>query len=168
MAYARAKVAARKAKRIDRIADNLVLSVKGTQSGISKRATGKTRAIKSYGRKQLIKRLDAAFSLLIRLRTQKEIGHCAFCPKPIEHCFHFITRAKYSIRWDAMNAIGSCAGCNYRNEFDPSPFIYYFIKRWGQQALGVLIRDGNKISKLSNDDLKALFSDMQCDMLRHD
>jgi len=117
--------------------------------------------IKAADRKNLIARLDSAFSILIRIRTKREIGHCAFCPKPIEHCFHFITRAKYSIRWDSRNAIGSCRGCNYRNEFDPHNFVYYFIRRWGQQSLNDLIRDGNRVAKFSNDDLRAMLVEMQ-------
>ncbi len=107
-------------------------------------------------RRRLIARLDTAFSLLVRLKTKQEVGHCAFCPKPIEHCFHFITRAKHSIRWDFRNAIGSCAGCNYRNEFDPHSYIAYFISRWGTEAYEQLVRDGNKISKHSNEDLRAI------------
>ena len=119
-----------------------------------------TEKIRRARKKQIVKRLDAVFSLLVRMKTKQDIGHCFFCPKPIEHCFHFITRAKYSIRWDFRNAVGSCAGCNLRNEYDPHGFIARFISCWGLPAYERLVQDGNQRGKPTGE-LMAMLCDMQ-------
>ena len=58
-------------------------------------------------RQSLIKRLDTAFSLKVRLRAKREFdGWCQFCrlrgaqPVPIQDCFHFFSRTHYATRWD--------------------------------------------------------------------
>jgi len=100
-------------------------------------------------RKKLIKELDKEFSLLIR-----ELWPTSpFSGLPSEHCFHFVTRSKYSVRWDTRNAVGSTAGENYRYEFDPHFAISWYIKTYGLPAYEQLVADGNKVAKLSNDDL---------------
>lgn len=110
---------------------------------------------KKPGRKKVIRLLDAAFSNTVRAETIAEYGLCPFnCGRAIEHCFHFVTRAKYSVRWDRRNAVGSCAGCNYRYEFDPHFAITWYIDRFGLSAYEELIADGNKIAKLSTQDLR--------------
>jgi len=109
-------------------------------------------------RKTLVESLDTIFSLRIRLRDKRDRGYCPFHvfeKKPIECCFHFLTRAKFSIRWDERNAVGACHGCNLRMEYDPAPFLQWFVKQYGQTALDTLILDGNRIAKFSNDELRS-------------
>lgn len=138
----RAKSIERKAKRAARIQDNAALGFKVAR---------KVKKVpKATIRKRLIKALDKAFSLAVRAKCSK----CTFCGGPVDHCFHYVTRAKYSVRWDERNATGSCAGCNYRYEFDPHFAISYFIAFHGLPAYEQLIRDGNIISKHSNEDLE--------------
>ena len=98
------------------------------------------------------------FSIYIRTRDKRRRGKCPFHEgfKPIECCFHFVTRAKYSIRWDPRNAVATCHGCNMRYEYDPHFAIAWFISEYGQEAYDVLIRDGNKISKFTSDDLRTI------------
>ena len=109
-------------------------------------------------RKLLILKLDNLFSLYIRLKTKNTFGpYCPFCSKnPIECCFHFITRSKYSVRWDERNAVGSCHGCNYRMEYDPHKYVQWYIKNYGQEKYDELIKDSNIIRKLDNEDLRLL------------
>ena len=104
-------------------------------------------------RKRLIKALDKEFSLWIR----SLYPCCVFHGHPVttEHCFHFVTRAKHSVRWNRLNAVGSCAGCNYRYEFDPHFAITWFIGNRGLKVYEGLIAEGNKIAKFSNEELKA-------------
>ena len=113
-------------------------------------------------RKSLIRRLDTSFSLLVRRNTIREgTGLCPFCLKnPIEVCFHFVTRAKYSVRWDHANAIGSCGGCNYSMEFDPHRFIKFYIDKHGLGAYENLIRRSNEIKKLGVPELKQMLDDL--------
>ncbi len=108
-------------------------------------------------RKRLIKALDKTFSLVVRAKCSK----CTFCSGPVEHCFHFVTRAKYSVRWDERNATGSCAGCNYRYEFDPHFAIQWYLSFNGLTAYEQLVRDGNIISKHSNDDLERRLAELK-------
>lgn len=108
-------------------------------------------------RKRLVAKLDSAFSLKVRLRDKKVRGGlCVFdaCPEPIACCFHFVTRAKHSLRWDFRNAVGSCFGHNLRYEYDPHFAIQWYMKKHGKEAYEQLIFDGNKIAKFSNEDLE--------------
>jgi len=114
-------------------------------------------------RKRLVAKLDQLFSAYVRLRDKRvNGGRCVFsCPKPIECCFHFVTRAKHSVRWNFSNAVGSCHGHNYRYEFDPHFAITWYIDKYGKDAYEQLIRDGNKIAKFSIEDLEALKADLE-------
>lgn len=139
-----AKAVARRTRRAQRIQDNAELGGR-----VAKRVK---KVPKAKLRKRLVKALDKAFSLAVRAKCSK----CTFCGGPVEHCFHYVTRSKYSVRWDFRNATGSCAGCNFRYEFDPHFAISYFISFHGLPAYEQLIRDGNQISKHSNDDLQGI------------
>lgn len=114
-------------------------------------------------RSKLVKALDRVFSLLIRSRDRKETGgKCVFgCGREIEHCFHFVTRSKHSVRWHFLNAAGSCSACNYQNEFNPHPFISWYIKKYGLEAYDSLLAKSNKIAAYSRTDLAAKLSGLE-------
>ena len=113
-------------------------------------------------RKRLVAKLDSLFSSYIRMRDKrKNSGRCTFCFKPIACCFHFVTRAKHSVRWDDRNAVASCFGCNYRYEFDPHFAIQWYIAKHGQEAYDILIYDGNRQAKFGIGDLEALKADLE-------
>ena len=114
---------------------------------------------KKSARRILVTKLDTAFSLYTRERDLKAVGHCAFCCKPIEHCFHFVTRANHKTRWKELNAVGSCAGCNYRMEFDPHPFITWFINKHGVETYQALVLESHGIAKYSLDDLEGMLKE---------
>lgn len=110
-------------------------------------------------RKRLVAKADALASLLARLRAKKETGGlCPFCHKrPIEHCFHFITRSKHIVRWDTRNIYGSCSGCNLRHEHDTvfmDDVRRWYINKFGQEQWDALYRDAHKIARFSADDLE--------------
>ncbi len=142
----------RRALHVQANADlNAVLSASGAGRALAKAVGVKLKKVpKAKLRKRLIKALDKAFSLAVRAKCSV----CTFCGGPVQHAFHFVTRAKYSVRWDYRNATGSCAGCNYRYEFDPHFAISYYISFHGLPAYEQLIRDGNVLSDHSNDDLQ--------------
>lgn len=110
-------------------------------------------------RTSLVRQLDALFSLKIRARDQRVRGKCPFhhmSVRPIEQCFHFITRAKQSVRWDDRNACGSCAACNIRYEHDQT--FVDFVFDWYKETYGEIIwdqlkRDANIIVHRSRTDL---------------
>lgn len=108
-------------------------------------------------RKRLIKELDKEFSLLIRALWPRS----PFSGLPSEHCFHFVTRSKYSVRWNELNAVGSTAGENYRYEFDPHFAVAWYIKHYGLTAYEALIAEGNRIVKWGNEDLSIILRDIR-------
>ena len=128
----------------------------------NKRAEKAVKVLK-LSRKSAVKKADNLFSVLIRRRDiQRFLGRCPFdCTKPIDCCFHFVTRAKYSVRWDTRNAVGACSGHNFRYEFDPHFGIQWYLKTFGQEAYDTLIRDGNTIRKWSTSDLIDLCKDFE-------
>ena len=154
----RARAAERKAKKLEKRAGLPWGKDKsGSKSG-GKRPPKKKRK-KLPSRKKVVRELDAAFSLEVRAATIQEYGRCPFdCTEPVQHCFHFVTRAKHSVRWDRRNAVGSCAGHNFRYEFDPHFAVQWYIKKFGLPAYEQLIADGNKIAKFSTPDLRGMLA----------
>jgi len=115
-------------------------------------------ANKKYKKKSLRKKMvalaDKALSLYIRKKTQETYGACPMCGGEIECCFHWITRSKYSVRWDLENVIGSCMGCNIDYEYNPHPYISWFIRKYGLDKYEQLIVKSNKIHKYELSDLQ--------------
>lgn len=111
----------------------------------------------------LIKKLDAVFSLYIRARDKRVTGgKCVFgCGRPIECCFHFVTRAKYAVRWDVENAVGSCTIDNYTNEFNPHPYVGWYIKRYGLGKYEDLLRRSNSVVKRTDLELLEIARDLK-------
>jgi len=118
-------------------------------------------------RKTLIRKLDAVFSILIKSRDNKRIGKCPFhymSIMPIECCFHFITRAKHSVRWDKRNAIGSCLGCNCRYEHDQTfiDSVFDWYKGfYGEEVWDKLKSDSNIVAPKSRTDLMELLKTLR-------
>jgi hypothetical protein len=112
----------------------------------------------------LVARLDNLFSHYIRLRDKRAFGRCPFCSGPIQCCFHFVTRSKHSVRWENRNAVGSCHGCNFKNEHDPHFAISWYIESYGLENYNQLVKDGNIIAKFSMDDLRGIKERIECDI----
>ena len=137
-------------------------NVFGATNGVKVHGKKKARRkfvklVRKPSRKSLVKKLDTLFSLFIRLRDRKKFSYCPFPhrdgPRLIECCFHFITRAKYATRWSEDNCIGSCNSCNFEYEFNPHPYIAWFIRANSQAAYERLIQQSRGILKFSNSDL---------------
>jgi len=111
---------------------------------------------KKSTRKLAVIAADKYFSLYIRAKSYIEHGAlCVFCNKsPIGHCFHFFSRVAYSTRWDELNCVASCRGCNMRMEYEAYPFYKWFIDEHGQFALDQLNRKHHTITKFSTADIQ--------------
>ena len=109
-------------------------------------------------RSGLVAKCDMLFSLATRLRDKKIYnGMCPFCGNnPIQCSFHFVTRAKYSTRWDFTNAVGACKGCNFHMEFNANPYILWYIKTCGERRYESLVRRSDQLSRFSCQDLRDL------------
>ena len=130
----RAKVAARKAKRDEK---RLALDrQKGSKS--LKDAPGRVQSLNRprNTRKRLVAKLDAIFSVFIRTRGKKRTGgNCEICHKrPIEVCFHWVSRGDYATRWEESNCVGSCRGCNFEETFRKRKYRDIHIARVGEPA----------------------------------
>ena len=106
-------------------------------------------------RKTLVNKLDALFSIAVRLRDKKRYsGICPLCClRSIGCVFHWITRSKFSVRWDFSNATGTCASCNFENEYNPDKFRIWYLKTHGQEAYESLVYRSNQLSRFSRSDL---------------
>lgn len=88
-------------------------------------------------RKRLVAKLDEITSLYVRLRDKC----CVTCSSTARlQCGHLITRAHYAVRWDTGNCNAQCASCNIIHEFDPHPYINWFIDMFGLAAYQELCR----------------------------
>lgn len=107
--------------------------------------------MKNTNRKKLVKELDKVFSEVVRRDSIARYNKCPFCKKKkIVCCFHFVTRKKYATRWDMNNAIGSCFGCNFGMEFNPHPFVVWYIKEYGVESYLGLVKSSEEKTKFSD------------------
>ena len=121
-------------------------------------------------RKRLVSKNDSLFSLAVRLRAKKSFGGmCPFCHMlPVNCCFHFIHRGKFSVRWDFNNAIGACFKCNFKMERWPESFITYYINNNGLANWEKLVKKSNQIAKFSLEDLEQINKSLRAELEKGD
>jgi hypothetical protein len=171
MARIRALVAKRKEKRAEKA--KILWTPPGTEE-IAQKILDSTEKPKRKPRRKsserwlLVQKLDKLYSLVIRARDSKITGGlCVFgCGRPIQCAFHFVTRAKYIVRWDLQNAVGSCYAQNYENEFNPHPYIQWYRKNYGDKVYDDLIARSNKIAKFSNTELLEIKARLESELSR--
>lgn len=96
------------------------------------------------GYKKLVAALDELFSLFVRLRGKYRTGgKCEVCfTRDIYCAFHWIPRGNMGIRWDPLNAVAGCKGCNYNERMTRGvmkngangKYKKLFIERHGEEA----------------------------------
>lgn len=93
---------------------------------------------KKRKRSTIVKELDKVFSLWIRQRNANLDGfvECFTCGvvkhwKQIQ-CGHFMTRSRYSTRWDEENARPQCGKCNMVNGGEQ----FIFAKKLNEESEG--------------------------------
>ena len=96
----------------------------------------KIKKLKKPSRKSLIKKLDKLVSGIVRKRDGNK---CVVCGSTFQlTCGHIFSRSAYSTRWDLENCHAQCWKENFNHEYDPYPFINWFIKKFGQKKLDEL------------------------------
>jgi len=107
-------------------------------------------------RKTLVARLDAIFSLFVRKRGKERTGGtCELCGKrPIEVCFHWVSRGDFATRWDPSNAVGSCKGCNFEETFRKRKYRDMHIDLIGLDAREALEAKARTITHFTDADLR--------------
>ena len=114
-------------------------------------------------RKVLVAKLDALFSVLIRMRDKAvNNGLCVFgCGRPIACAFHFVSRVKYATRWLPINGVGSCAPCNHEMEYAPEKYWAWFRARHGIGAEEMLVSRSRTAGPVSSDELERIKRELE-------
>ena len=117
------------------------------------------KKVKKPTRKQLVNKLDKAFSDYIKYRD----GFICFtCEKQLQpntrdcQCGHLFSRVFYSVRWDEMNAFCQCQSCNLRHEHDFSIYLEKFVETFSYKRFEQLKLKKNMPVKFTGNDLITL------------
>lgn len=115
--------------------------------------------MKKQSRKNIVKKLDNAFSEFIRLRYADAHGvtKCFTCGKK-DHwkklqCGHFQSRKHYATRWDEVNCQVQCSACNVFRYGEQYIFGINLDKDFGNGTADSLHEASRQVVKFSNDDL---------------
>lgn len=114
--------------------------------------------MKKMSRKQLVKKLDSAYSQYIRVKDA--VGGDATCvtcgvKKPWKELQngHFYTRGRYPTRWDDDNCHVQCYRCNIALKGNYINYTKYMINRYGMEYLDILEAKSLSTVKLSTPDI---------------
>jgi len=109
-------------------------------------------------RKNLVKELDAVFSIYIRKKNIDENGftNCYTCGK-YDHwknlqCGHYISRKHFSLRWSELNTRPQCVGCNIFKKGNLDVYALNLMRE-KENILEDLNRVKNTIVKFNDDEL---------------
>ena len=93
--------------------------------------------------KRLRKEIDSIFSMFTRIRDKRRFGGlCVLCKtRPIEVCFHFLSRGNLKTRWNTDNSCGSCRGCNFNEAMDRKEVRKDFWKAHHIALVGIVTRE---------------------------
>ena len=114
--------------------------------------------MKKRSRSSIVKQLDSMFSKFIRNRdSDGELCTCSTCgvQKPIKQmqAGHFMSRAKYSTRWDEENVHAQCQGCNMWKQGRQYEMSIYIDQKYYAGKADELLRKSNGIEKFSDGEL---------------
>lgn len=126
----------------------------------SKNLTKKSKKKRNPTRKTLVKKLDVIVSKYIRARDK----YCVVCGSNERLTNgHVFSRVSYSLRWDIRrngNCHTQCWGCNYRHEFDPYPYMDWYMNNFGKDKLDQLHINWKQPKKFKNFDLEDLYDEI--------
>jgi len=95
--------------------------------------------------------VDREHSVYIRKRDKC----CVVCGGDYRlECGHLFTRGALSTRWDTEedgNCHAQCHDCNMMHEWDPSPFVNWYIQQFGEDAYDRLLRRHNTVQYVTRD-----------------
>ena len=109
--------------------------------------------MRKISRKGLIRKLDKAMSVRVIERDKR----CFTCGTTQNlTCGHLFTRSYYIVRWDELNCVAQCVGCNFRHEFDPAVYQLKFIDKHGLEIYKELYRKAHRPNKFTDKQLKQM------------
>lgn len=116
-------------------------------------------------RKGIDKKLDDAWSLLVKLRVGRKCEYCGTTTKQI-HSHHIYSRSKKSTRWDILNGISLCAGhhvlsSKFSAHKTPLEFVMWLTKYKGEDFMTLLMIKANATSKLFQFEKELLLEELK-------
>jgi len=119
--------------------------------------------MKKRSRKAIVKQLDTVFSQYIRRRdSQDDMCSCSTCGvvKPIKQmqAGHFMSRGKYSTRWDEQNVHAQCQGCNMWKQGQQYKMSIHIDQKYGAGTAEELMNKSNRTAKFTDSDLIELIN----------
>jgi hypothetical protein len=108
-------------------------------------------------------KLDAVFSIFIRLRDSKD-GYvkCYCCGKILpwkeSQNMHFIPRQHLSLRFSEINCHAGCIKCNYYDNGNIEQYTLHLKKEYGDDIVERLVLIKNKPNKISDFEYRAMIS----------
>lgn len=115
-------------------------------------------------RQKLIERLDAVFSMYVRLRDCNEHGifRCISCyrdfPFDEADCGHYIPRQHMSLRFDERNCNAQCRGCNQYAAGNLENYRLGLVAKYGESVVLSLESKKHEVNKLSEYELRDMIS----------
>lgn len=156
--------AKKRARRLEKRAENAALVHRSDKPSNASRVKNPRRPTNT--RKRLVGKLDALFSIFVRLRGKKITGGaCELCLKrPIEVCFHWVSRGDYATRWSPDNAVASCRGCNFEETFRKRKYRDLHISRIGRESREALEDRSRVLTHLTDADLEAKLDELKTEL----
>jgi len=128
-----------------------------------KKTVSKSTKHKPVNRSKLVKDLDAAFSIYIRMtKSVNGLGTCVTCGtiKPWREMQngHFYTRGRYPTRWDIDNCHIQDAACNVFLKGNYINYTKYMIDTYGREFIDELELKSRQIVKYKNFQLQEMLN----------
>lgn len=115
-------------------------------------------------RGKLVKKLDKVFSQWVRSSNADHRGmvRCYTCGivkhwKEVD-AGHFMSRAKYSTRWDEKNVKPQCKHCNMTNGGHQYEFAKHLDREYGKGTADAVQTRSNLMSKWSSFELREMIA----------
>lgn len=120
---------------------------------------------KKRKRSTVVKQLDQVFSQYIRRRNANLDGfvECVTCGN-VRHwkqmqAGHFMSRRKYSTRWDEMNVQVQDDACNRWRQGEQYKFALWLDENYGEGTADKLVLKSNQQVKYSTEELEEMIED---------
>jgi hypothetical protein len=81
--------------------------------------------------------LDRITPLIVKTRDGWQCVMCGRSDVTIESG-HVFGRTHRPSRWLLENNFAQCVYCNRAHNIDPNPYLFYYIRRFGSEAMGTL------------------------------
>ena len=123
-------------------------------------------------RKGIDKKLDDAWSKLVKLKANKKCEYCHTTTKQL-HSHHIYSRSKKSTRWSVLNGICLCAGHHVLSSVfsahkTPIEFTEWYNIYKGKNYVDILRLKANQTSKIFDFEKNILLDELLKEIKEYD